>query len=94
MSLMQTDDSVTGPINLGNPVEFTILQLAELVIELTGSTSSIDRLPLPADDPRQRQPDIRRARELLHWEPKIALRDGLVKTIAFFDDLMRRGLAE
>jgi UDP-glucuronate decarboxylase len=64
------------------------------VIEMTGSTSSIDRLPLPSDDPRQRQPDIRRARELLHWEPKIALRDGLVKTIAFFDDLMRRGLAE
>src|SRR5690606_25807819 len=90
--LMGTDESVTGPVNLGNPNEFTILQLAELVIDLVGSRSVIERRPLPADDPRQRQPDIRLARELLGWEPTIALKDGLRRTIDYFEDRMRRGL--
>ena len=90
--LMATDDSVTGPINLGNPDEFTIRQLAELVIEMTGSKSKIEAHPLPADDPRQRQPDIRKARELLDWKPTIALADGLKHTISYFEDRMRRGL--
>ena len=92
--LMATDDSVTGPVNLGNPNEFTIRQLAELVIELTNSKSKIEEHPLPSDDPRQRQPDIRRARELLEWEPTVALVDGLKHTISYFDDRLRRGLIE
>ncbi|MBR0797144.1 SDR family oxidoreductase [Bradyrhizobium jicamae] len=87
--LMDTPDEVTGPINLGNPTEFTIMELAELVIELTGSRSAIEFKPLPADDPRQRQPDITRARETLAWSPSVPLRDGLIKTIAHFEDLLR-----
>ena len=79
---------MTGPINLGNPGEFTILQLAEKVIELTGSTSKLVRKPLPADDPMQRQPDITKARDVLGWEPTVALEDGLKKTIAYFEDLL------
>ena len=71
-----------GPINLGNPNEFTMLELAELVLELTGSTSPLVFEPLPADDPRQRRPDISRARDLLGWEPRVALRPGLERTIA------------
>jgi UDP-glucuronate decarboxylase len=77
-----------GPINLGNPGEFTVRQLAEMVVELTGSKSKLVFLPLPADDPMQRQPDISRARQMLEWEPKVPLRDGLVKTIAYFDGLL------
>ncbi|WP_192358603.1 UDP-glucuronic acid decarboxylase family protein [Mesorhizobium mediterraneum] len=91
--MMQTDDDVTGPINLGNPVEFTMLELANLVIELTGSRSEIRFLPLPVDDPRQRQPDIGRALRDLNWKPRIALRDGLAKTIAYFDDMVSSGYA-
>jgi UDP-glucuronate decarboxylase len=91
--LMNTADDVTGPINLGNPVEFTMLELANLVIELTGSRSKIKFLPLPADDPRQRQPDIGCALRELNWKPRIALRDGLAKTIAYFDDLVSSGHA-
>jgi UDP-glucuronate decarboxylase len=87
--LMETPDSVTGPVNLGNPVEFTIRQLAEQVIELTGSSSKIVFHPLPQDDPRQRRPDISLAKDLLAWEPKVQLRDGLKKTIAYFDGLLR-----
>lgn len=87
--LMGSDDSVTGPINLGNPDEFTIRELAELVIELTGSKSKLCEKPLPSDDPRQRRPDITRARELLGWEPTTRLREGLVKTIEHFDQLLR-----
>jgi UDP-glucuronate decarboxylase len=87
--LMNSGDEVTGPINLGNPVEFTMRELAELVIELTGSSSTIVYRPLPSDDPRQRQPNITKAREILGWEPKIALRDGLTHTIAYFDALLR-----
>ncbi len=90
--LMATEESVTGPVNLGNPEEFTIRQLAEHVIELTGSKSSVEEHPLPADDPRQRQPDIRRARELLDWEPTVPLVEGLQKTIAYFEDKMQRGV--
>jgi len=92
LRLMVTGTETTGPINLGNPHEFTIMQLAEQVIELTGSQSKIERRPLPADDPRQRQPDIRLARKVLDWDPKVALQDGLKKTIAYFEDRIRRGL--
>jgi len=89
MRLMDTPDEVTGPVNVGNPGEFTILQLAETVIELTGSKSKIVRMPLPADDPKQRRPDITKAQELLGWQPITPLREGLVKTIAYFDELLR-----
>jgi UDP-glucuronate decarboxylase len=94
LRLMGTDDSITGPINLGNPTEFTILELAELVIGMTASKSVIEHQPLPADDPRQRQPDIRRAKEILNWEPTVALEEGLRKTIDYFDKLMARGLVD
>ena len=87
--MMNTPDEVTGPVNIGNPGEFTIRQLAEQIIELTGSRSRIVCEPLPADDPKQRRPDISKARELLHWEPKTPLREGLVKTIAYFDQLLK-----
>ncbi len=90
--LMGTDDTVTGPVNLGNPNEFTIRELAELVIEITGSASKIEHRPLPADDPKQRQPDITRAREVLGWEPKLVLRQGLERTIQYFEDLMGQDL--
>ncbi len=82
--LMATPDEFTGPMNLGNPVEFTILQLAETVIRMTGSTSRIIHNPLPQDDPTQRQPDISLARRVMGWEPTVKLEQGLVKTIAFF----------
>jgi UDP-glucuronate decarboxylase len=84
LRLMQSPTDLTGPVNIGNPVEFTIRELAEAVIEMTGSRSAIDFKPLPQDDPRQRQPDIAMARERLGWEPTIALREGLTKTIAYF----------
>ena len=87
--MMNTPDDVTGPVNIGNPGEFTILQLAELVIELTGSRSKIVRRPLPSDDPKQRRPDISKARGLLHWEPVTPLRDGLNRTIEYFDRLLK-----
>jgi len=86
--LMNTGDEITGPINLGNPGEFTIRQLAEMVVELTGSKSKIEYRPLPQDDPQQRQPDIIKARQILSWEPTIPLREGLTKTIAYFDQLL------
>jgi len=78
------DSGVHDPVNIGNPGEFTMLELAELVLELTGSSSELAFEPLPADDPTQRRPDIARARELLGWEPEVALRDGLVPTIEYF----------
>ncbi len=87
--LMESPDGVTGPINLGNPGEFTIKELAENVIDLTGSKSKMVNKPLPQDDPRQRQPDITRAKTQLDWTPDIALRDGLTKTIAYFDSLLK-----
>lgn len=86
--LMATPDDVTGPLNLGNPEEFTIRELAETVIALTGSSSTIVHLPLPADDPRQRCPDISKAQKLLGWSPKVRLRDGLMKAIEYFDQLL------
>ena len=85
--MMGTEESMIGPINLGNPNEFTIKQLAEMVIELTGSTSRIIYKPSPEDDPQQRQPVIDKAKEVLHWEPTIPLREGLVKTIDYFKQL-------
>ena len=94
IKLMNTEESVVGPINLGNPDEFTILQLAELVIEMTGSKSKIARFPLPQDDPRQRRPDIQKAREILDWAPTIALKQGLSKTIDYFEDRQQRGLID
>jgi UDP-glucuronate decarboxylase len=85
--LMDNEQDDPGPVNLGNPAEFTIRELADLVLELTGSTSKLARRPLPSDDPTQRQPDITRAKALLGWEPKVALRDGLEPTIRYFRDL-------
>jgi len=87
--MMNTPDNIIGPVNIGNPNEFTILELAEKVIKLTGSSSKLVYKPLPSDDPTQRQPDISKARELLNWEPKINLDDGLIKTIAYFDKLLK-----
>lgn len=89
--LMNTGDDVTGPINLGNPVEFTMKQLAELVLELTGSKSALVHRPLPSDDPRQRQPDITLAKQHLDWTPKAPLKVGLTKTIEYFDGLLKAG---
>jgi UDP-glucuronate decarboxylase len=82
--LMETADDVTGPVNLGNPREFTIRELAEMVIEMTASSSRIVHQALPADDPRQRRPDISKAQELLGWRPTVELREGLRHAVAFF----------
>jgi UDP-glucuronate decarboxylase len=87
--LMGTPDEVTGPINLGNPREITIIELANLVIKMTRSRSKIVFEPLPENDPIRRQPDISKAKKLLGWEPKISLEEGLEKTISYFKDLMR-----
>jgi len=84
VTMMATDHEVTGPINLGNPGEFTIGELAAMVLEQTGSSSTIDYFPLPQDDPIRRQPDISRAQEVLGWEPTIPLTDGLARTIEYF----------
>jgi UDP-glucuronate decarboxylase len=81
---MTTPDDFTGPVNIGNPAEFTILELAEKILRLTGSKSKLVFEPLPSDDPRQRQPDIRLAKEQLGWEPKVEMEDGLRETIAYF----------
>ena len=91
IAMMATPDEITGPINLGNPHEFTIKQLAELVIELTGSKSQIIYEPLPSDDPTQRQPIIDKAKAILGWEPTVQLREGLVKTIEYFDKKLANG---
>jgi len=88
--LMETPDAVTGPINLGNPGEFTILELASLITDLTGSGSDIEFRPLPCDDPLQRCPDIGKAQQHLDWEPTIQLKEGLERTIAYFDDQLRK----
>jgi UDP-glucuronate decarboxylase len=84
---------VTGPVNLGNPGEFSIRELAEKVIDLVGASSRIVHMPLPTDDPRQRRPDISKANELLDWKPSVPLREGLVKTIAYFEQLLKAQLA-
>jgi UDP-glucuronate decarboxylase len=86
--LMGTPPTVTGPVNLGNPGEFTIKELAELAIEMTGSASKLTFLPLPQDDPKQRRPDISLAQKHLDWTPKVQLRDGITRTIHYFDQLL------
>jgi UDP-glucuronate decarboxylase len=91
VAFMDKDGDLPGPINLGNPVEFTMVQLAENVIDLTGSKSKLVYRPLPSDDPKQRQPDIGKAKDVLGWQPKVQLRDGLKKTIAYFDGLLKEG---
>ncbi|MCX8508644.1 MAG: SDR family oxidoreductase [Rhodobacteraceae bacterium] len=90
VGLMETGDTVTGPMNIGNPVEMTIRSLAETVIDLTGSASKLVFAPLPSDDPVQRRPDISFAERVLGWQPKVALRDGLMQTIQYFDQLKRQ----
>jgi UDP-glucuronate decarboxylase len=87
IKLMESDDTCTGPINLGNPHEFTILELAKEILDLTGSTSPIHFCPLPSDDPKQRRPDITFAKKMLKWEPSISLREGLKQTIPYFEKL-------
>ena len=89
--MMNTGDEITGPVNIGNPGEFTMLQLAELVKKLTGSHSKLEFCKLPSDDPRR--PDITKAKELLNWTPTTPLEEGLKRTIAYFDDLLRSGEA-
>ncbi|PLX39864.1 MAG: NAD-dependent dehydratase [Deltaproteobacteria bacterium] len=89
VGLMNTPHETTGPINLGNPNEFTIKELAEAIIELTGTRSELVFMPLPSDDPRQRQPDISLAKRELGWEPKVQLRQGLVKTVEYFDSILK-----
>jgi len=91
VKFMASPPDFVGPLNMGNPGEFTIRELAELVIELTGSSSKLAFAPLPSDDPRQRQPDIAKARAALGWEPKVALREGLAKTIPYFEALLAEG---
>jgi UDP-glucuronate decarboxylase len=88
LRFMEVEDFI-GPVNLGNPIEFTIKELAERVIEMTGSSSKMVNRPLPSDDPTQRQPDISLAKEKLDWEPKVGLEEGLKKTIGYFDDKVR-----
>ncbi|MCH6201355.1 SDR family oxidoreductase [Aquiflexum sp. LQ15W] len=87
--LMNSRPDFTGPVNIGNPVEFTMLELAELIIEITGSSSKLIFLPLPQDDPMQRKPVIDLAKKELDWEPKVDLRTGLISTIAYFDNLLQ-----
>jgi UDP-glucuronate decarboxylase len=86
--MMQSREEFTGPVNLGNPVEFTIRELADKVIKLTNSKSKIVWMPLPQDDPTQRQPDIHLAKKELDWEPKIPLEEGLIKTIKYFRSIV------
>lgn len=88
VKMMATDDDFVGPVNTGNPGEFTMIELAQKIIELTNSKSRIIHMPLPGDDPKQRQPDITLAREKLGWEPKIQLEEGLLKTIPYFEEVL------
>jgi UDP-glucuronate decarboxylase len=92
--LMESPAEVTGPINLGNPGEFTIRELAETIIKLTGSASRIVHMPLPTDDPKQRRPEISNARELLGWTPTVQLHDGLIRTIGYFERQLRNESAD
>jgi UDP-glucuronate decarboxylase len=94
VKLMESGAGITGPVNFGNPGEFTIRELAELTLEMTGSKSKLVFEPLPADDPKQRQPGIARAKEQLNWQPKIPLREGLVHTISYLDRLLGQGSNE
>jgi len=86
--LMATKDEVTGPINIGNPTEFSMLELASTVIDMTGARSRVVHHPLPENDPRQRRPDISRAQEFLSWSPRTPLKEGLIRTIAYFEKLL------
>jgi UDP-glucuronate decarboxylase len=88
ISMMNSRDGFAGPVNIGNPGEFTMLELAEKVLSLVGGTSKITYRPLPQDDPKQRQPDISLAKSELGWQPKVSLEDGLKETIAYFRDLL------
>jgi UDP-glucuronate decarboxylase len=88
LRLMATDRSVIGPVNLGNPTEFTIRELADIIREVVGSRARVVQLPLPPDDPKQRRPDITIARETLNWEPRVQLREGITATVAYFDGLL------
>lgn len=92
LRLMATPEDITGPINVGNPEEYTMRELAELIIHLTGSTSTIVTMPLPQDDPKQRRPDIRKAEEILGWKPRVSVSDGLAKTINYFRDAIASDL--
>ena len=94
MRLMSTDSALTGPMNLGNPHESTVRELAAAIISLTGSKSEIVHLPLPNDDPTQRCPDISFAKQKLDWEPKVPLTEGLQKAIEYFDQLLSKGANE
>jgi UDP-glucuronate decarboxylase len=87
--MMNSERGLTGPVNMGNPVEFTMLELAENILRLVGGKSKLTFRPLPADDPRQRQPDISQARSKLNWEPKVALEDGLKETVLYFKRLLK-----
>jgi UDP-glucuronate decarboxylase len=86
--LMATEDTVTGPLNIGNPSEFPIIDVASMIVDMTGSRSRIVHRPLPDNDPRQRRPDISRAQQLLSWAPSTALKEGLIRTIAYFENLL------
>ena len=90
VALMHAPEEVTGPINLGNPVEFTMIELARLVIAITGSESPLVHAELPADDPRRRQPDITRARQILGWDARVSLEQGLHQTVAYFREIVER----
>lgn len=92
VKMMKSSDDFTGPVNLGNPEEFQIIELAQKVIDMTNSKSKIIYMPLPQDDPLQRKPNIELAKDKLNWEPKIKLEQGLVKTIKYFDELLKRGV--
>jgi UDP-glucuronate decarboxylase len=89
VKLMESEEELTGPVNLGNPTEFQIQELATLILDLTGSRSELIYRPLPSDDPKQRKPDISRAREKLNWNPQVPLKEGLMRTIAYFDIVLR-----
>jgi len=88
--LMDADDALVGPINLGNTAEFAIADLADTILSLTGSKSKIVRQPLPADDPTKRRPDLSSAKDALSWYPRVPLREGLLRTIEYFDELLRQ----
>ena len=91
IKMMHSPDEVTGPVNLGNPGEFTVRELAEMILDITGSRSELVHEPLPSDDPVRRKPDITRAKQQLDWQPKVPLREGLVKTIDYFEGLLKQG---
>ncbi|CAN7633398.1 SDR family oxidoreductase [Pararhizobium sp. LjRoot235] len=94
LRLMATPEDITGPINVGNPEEFTMRQLAELIVQLTGSKSTIVTMPLPQDDPKQRRPDIQVAKQILGWKPHVSVSDGLAETIKYFRDALASDLKE